>query len=138
MQVRSLPTAPIMWNIEKVIKKGDYLYGVCREHPKADKHGYVLLHRLIAENKIGRLLSEDEEVHHKDHDGHNNSEDNLEVMTTAEHRRLHRLEHPRRMVTLNCDTCNTEFTRPANKAFNFPKKNHFCSKGCKYAFYRKH
>ena len=57
-----------MWNIEKIVKKGDYLYAVVKEHPKATKHGYVLLHRVVMENHLNRLLNEDEVVHHRNKD----------------------------------------------------------------------
>ena len=55
-----------MWDIRRIIKKGDYLYAVVPEHPKAIKFGYVLLHRVIMENYLGRLLEDDEVVHHCD------------------------------------------------------------------------
>jgi hypothetical protein len=130
------PRQIIMWNIERTVKKGKYLYGICKEHPKASRFGYVLLHRLLAENKLGRLLEPNEIVHHKDHDGHNNEDDNLEVLDKVEHVRLHRKEQPRRMSNLICSFCGLAFVRPYNLAFNYPKKNHFCSKKCRFDFIR--
>ncbi len=55
-------------------------------------HG-VHEHRTVAEKKIGRKLRSGEIVHHKDHDKRNNDPKNLEVMTQAEHARLHFLEY---------------------------------------------
>lgn len=55
-----------MWNVEKVISKGDYLYSIVKEHPFATKNGYVLEHGIVMENHLGRLLNADEVVHHKD------------------------------------------------------------------------
>jgi len=43
--------------------------------------------RLIAEAFIGSVV--DMEVHHKDRNPFNNHKDNLEILTTAEHRQLH-------------------------------------------------
>jgi len=53
-----------MWDIEKTIKKGDYNYALVKDHPNATKNGYVLEHRIVMENHIGRLLTKDEIVHH--------------------------------------------------------------------------
>lgn len=48
------------------------------------------IHRIVAENKLGRPLKKGEVVHHLDKDIHNNSDDNLEVLENqAEHARLH-------------------------------------------------
>lgn len=46
-------------------------------------------HRVVAERMLGRPLAHDEIVHHIDGDKHNNSPNNLIVMTQAEHIRLH-------------------------------------------------
>ena len=46
-------------------------------------------HRHIMEQKLGRVLSPSELVHHVDEDKHNNSPDNLELTTRADHARIH-------------------------------------------------
>jgi len=50
------------------------------------------IHRVVAEEMLGRKLLQEEIVHHKDGDKWNNSIDNLEVMTQAAHARLHNIE----------------------------------------------
>ena len=55
-----------MWKIEKIIKKGDYLYAKVLGHPNATKHGYVLEHRIVIEVHLEQLLNKSEIVHHKD------------------------------------------------------------------------
>jgi len=47
------------------------------------------LHRVIAEQRLGRKLKPNEVVHHIDGDKLNNDPDNLCVMTRGEHARLH-------------------------------------------------
>lgn len=60
---------------------------------------YLRVHRVVAELKIGRPLARNEIVHHKDHDVLNNHPDNLEVMTRADHARLHFKDSPHSKVT---------------------------------------
>jgi hypothetical protein len=62
------------------------------DHPNANQHGYVKEHRLVVELDLGRRLTDSEVVHHKDRDRLNNSLDNLEVLTQAEHARLHSVD----------------------------------------------
>lgn len=50
-------------------------------------------HRAIMEEHLGRKLTKNEIVHHKDGDKHNNSIDNLQIMSRQEHSRMHRLEY---------------------------------------------
>lgn len=50
-------------------------------------------HRVVAERMIGRKLKPGEIVHHIDHNKHNNSPSNLQIMTQADHARLHFSKH---------------------------------------------
>lgn len=54
-----------------------YILTVCKDHPKADKDGYVLEHRLVMEEKLGRYLTDEEIVHHRDENRANNDISNL-------------------------------------------------------------
>ncbi len=49
----------------------------------------VLYYRYLMEYKLGRFLTEDEVVHHKDGNPENNNLDNLEVMKRSEHSKYH-------------------------------------------------
>lgn len=72
-----------------IIKK--YIYIYTPEHPHAigTKKLYVSEHRLIMEKLLGRYLTKDEIVHHKDENTMNNNIDNLILMTASEHNSFH-------------------------------------------------
>ncbi|MBT3578130.1 hypothetical protein HN499_04975 [archaeon] len=62
---------------------------------KKNKKGYPLtrngklMHRKVAENKIGRPLRKHEVVHHQDENKNNFRKDNLSVMSRSFHSKLH-------------------------------------------------
>ena len=124
-----------MWEIKKSIKKGDYMYALVPEHPLATKNGYVLYHRVVMENHLGRLLNSHEVVHHKNHNKFDNRIENLEVLNDIEHVRMHGLEHGREYADLKCPICRKEFTMPYNQTVyvkypNQTDKAQCCSRSC--------
>lgn len=66
-----------------------YLQVMLPEHPEASSDGYVFVHRLVAEEKIGRRLQPNEEVHHINEIRTDNRPENIEVLSKSEHMRLH-------------------------------------------------
>jgi len=72
-----------------IVTDSGYIKRMAKDDPTADGKGYVAEHRLVMEEHLGRVLSKDEVVHHKDGDRCNNDLRNLEVMTSAEHKRMH-------------------------------------------------
>jgi hypothetical protein len=92
------------------VSKGKYNYAVVPEHPNATSKGYVLEHRVVMENKLGRLLHKNEVVHHKNGDTKDNTIRNLSLKTKSEHSREHQ-STGRRCVALICPACGKRFIR---------------------------
>lgn len=63
-------------------------------------------HRYLMEQYLGRELAEDEVVHHKNGNKLDNRIENLEVMTKAEHAKLHNQIYPDTKI---CRICGKEF-----------------------------
>ncbi len=77
---------------------GYWLVKVPVEDPMAamrNGQGYVREHRLVMADYIGRPLTPDEDVHHRDHDRGNNDIGNLELMVKADHHALHAADRNR-------------------------------------------
>lgn len=102
----------------------------CPDHPRAWKTGYVYVHIIVAEEKIGRLLKDGEVVHHKDENKFNNNPENLEVLTKFQHSKLHHAVGLT-LVHLVCKTCNKSFKRRKGNEPTIKKyKNAFCGRKC--------
>lgn len=61
------------------------------DHPFADANGNVKEHRLVMEQKLGRLLTPAEHVHHLNEIKDDNRPENLAIMSRAEHAAAHGL-----------------------------------------------
>jgi len=88
-------------NYDKVrLKRGDQYYVLirCPDHPNATKSGYVLEHRLIMEKHLGRYLTKDELVHHKNGVKYENDFPNLALVVKHNH-----------FGGITCPFCKNEF-----------------------------
>lgn len=93
------------WKGGRFIEKRGYVYTWIPDHPFANIHGYVREHRLVMENHLGRYLTKDEVVHHKDGNPNNNNIKNLELYS---HNREHMMKNhlQKDMSNRICIRCN--------------------------------
>jgi hypothetical protein len=83
------------WTGGKYVSKQGYII-VYNPNYTCDADRYLLEHRVIMEQYIGRPLTEDEDVHHINGDRQDNRIENLQLLTSSEHSKLHlpeRIKH---------------------------------------------
>ena len=78
--------------------KNGYIWISKPEHPNAMRGGYILEHRLVMANILGRPLRKGEWVHHKNGINDNNEGENLLLILVGIHHGI-----------INCPYCNKEF-----------------------------
>lgn len=77
-----------MWNGGRCLDKDGYVMIYAPGHPNATARGYVQEHRLVMEKHLGRYLTREEVVHHKNDDPSDNRIENLHLYpNNAEHKR---------------------------------------------------
>ena len=78
-----------------------YLKEQRKGHPLADRNGYVMQHRLVMEEVLGRQLEAYERVHHKNGVRDDNRPENLELWTTQlkDPPGVRLIEHVRHLIT---------------------------------------
>ena len=110
----------------------------CPDHPRAWSTGYVYVHTIVAENKIGRLLRGGEVVHHLNENRRDNRPENITVTNQSVHAATHRKEAGEKRVKLKCPNCSTVFDRPRRKTFIVKGGTWTaCSPKCRGAFSRR-
>ena len=135
----------------------NYREGEMHIHKKTKRVGINLLHKTDSKlNKTmnysrykkqiieGRIFEPWEEVDHIDENFRNDNDDNLQVLTTGEHRKKSSQEKAKmapKVITC-CDGCNEEFERllcfirgKINRKVN-KSNNYFCSPECRYKYMR--
>ena len=96
--------------------------------------------RYLMEQHLGRKLTNEEEVHHKDHNKMNDVIENLEVKNKTAHRREHNIKP---IIIEHCYICGSNIIVDSKKRANhYRSKNKnpdkwFCSKHCSGIFGQK-
>lgn len=111
-------------------------------HPSAmtseNWSGYVYEHRLVAENTIGRLLNENEEVHHLDLNRANNCPSNLLILEKSQHMKLHVwISSNKNLLNAILDTQENETRYCVCGTVLYKNQKNFCSLKCSKANQRK-
>lgn len=66
-----------------------YIWIKTPNHPLKNAQGYVAEHRLVMEAYLGRYLNRSESIHHMNEDKSDNRVENLKIVTTSEHSKIH-------------------------------------------------
>jgi len=101
-----------------------YLLEYAPWHPFAKPNGYVYQHRLIVERRIGRLLTDNECVHHFNGIRDDNRDENLLLSNKSEHGEIH---HAPNVIKINCGWCGNAFSVRENAHGKIRK---YCSIDC--------
>lgn len=104
------------WKGGRLIDGSSYIRILEPDNPHANRHGYVLEHRLLMEKHIGRYLDPKEVVHHINGNKQDNRIENLQLMKNlSEHRSQHKLDPSNR----TCLICHS------NKAYFHVRRNYY-------------
>lgn len=90
-EAKARPHRNAFWRGGAIADKHGYILIHWPDHPAATKGGYIRQHRILMERILGRYLSPDEVVDHRDGDTSNNSDENLRLFpSNGEHLRATR------------------------------------------------
>jgi hypothetical protein len=86
------------WKGGKIITKSGYVKVKNYTHPYRTSNNYYPEHRLVMEEHLGRILSKDEKVHHKNGIKSDNRLENLLLLSNSEHSRIHRIDEVNKKI----------------------------------------
>ncbi len=113
---------------KRTVRPDGYMVVRCVHYPGV-KSKHVLEHRLVMAAHLGRPLTVEEHIHHRNGDRADNRIENLELTTNSEHRKHHESLLSREQKAYRLARC-IEGIR-ARKKPRFPR---FCECGCGETF----
>lgn len=93
------------WKGGRRINEHGYIEIWCPQHQNANKKGYILEHRYIMSQIIGRPLLDIEDVHHINGVKTDNRPENLKLMLKNEHTKYHEELNPQKHTRKNLVRC---------------------------------
>jgi hypothetical protein len=98
-------------------------------HPMANAKNYVYIHRMLMAEKIGRILTKKDIVHHINGNKLDNRIENLALLTESQHNGLHGVEHAKKYLHKQyshiCKSCGIEYLAGPNSLRCFPCGNKY-------------
>jgi biotin operon repressor len=88
------------------------------DHPFANCKGYIMVHRLVMESHLGRILRPYEVVHHQNENRRDNRIENLLLMTKYDHKKFHSSKKRGPRKTVKQKLCaHGDFTQTGGTTF---------------------
>jgi hypothetical protein len=130
------------WKGGRILHGSGYILIYKPDHPFCTKLGYVMEHRLVLEEKLGRYLNKNEYPHHKNGIKTDNRPENIELVTHNIHMKIHNTGNKynkKDMTNRRCLLCYSKATETDKHGYQHWRKynNGFICKKCWMKIYDK-
>lgn len=117
------------YDIKEIVTRKDNRVTISLIHKKYKTRLYKSYPKYLMECHLGRYLTEDEIVHHKDGNPLNNEIENLEVLSRVYHSTMDHLVNKEMVV--KCQMCGKEYVLKETACYsNRRRTGYFCSRQC--------